>query len=1066
MLFNATQPEELRVALVDGQKLYDLDIEAAGREQKKANIYKALITRIEPSLEAAFVDYGAQRHGFLPLKEISRTYFNPAVDLSNGRVNIKDVLKEGQELTVQVEKEERGNKGAALTTFVSLAGRYLVLMPNNPRAGGVSRRIVGDDRNEIRDAMANLSVPDDMGLIVRTAGVGKNAEDLQWDLDYLVQLWKAVEKATQDRSAPFLVYQESNVIIRAIRDYLRNDISEILIDNKATYEKAKEFMQLVMPHNLNKIKYYDDNVPLFTRYQIESQIETAFRREVTLPSGGAIVIDHTEALLSIDINSAKATKGGDIEETALNTNREAAEEVARQLRLRDLGGLIVIDFIDMASPRNQRDVENTLKEALKMDRARVQVGRISRFGLLEMSRQRLKPSLGESSQIVCPRCEGQGTVRGIESLALSVLRIIEEDAMKEHTSKIIVQLPVDVATFLLNEKRSAVTEIENRQGVTVILVPNSQFETPHYDIHRIRENDVANASDKQSSYELATQKEGKSESISEPTPESLEEPAVKGIVPQQPVPKQAVQGGSILSRIWSFFSGLSEPKQAQKPTPSKTPSRSTQKPRNTRGGQGRSSSQKPSQRRRPQQRRQGQKTERKDNTRHPEQNKTPKDTRATQQKHSSTEDNKNRQPNRSSRGDQSNNTHAPSVVAESKTNTDTQRDGQQPSPTSAPHQDQSQGQKSKSSSGNTRRTRRGGRRRRRDNENSDAANTTANQNNFNPPSDTQKNDGDTAQPNTSNATANDRQTATGNTTTGQENIGNSREQNSNREHDANKPNRTENDSTNNPVSSNPTSPNATGSNTDTFTNNRAQSTSVVVGANETKRRQDPEQSTRHETSQKNPDHEREQAQDTHTDGSVTSSKSNAASQSSRKDQEVTSPFLPDQKKPANETRPPVTATKPQTDSSENHSNNLSNGHSSDKPKKNPDSAEKRSFSSDIEAKPVNPKLFENAPNTTDSRTNETKSAPITKHSHKDAQKPEASEQNRSTAREDTFRHRNHSNNVDSAVVSTPYTPSSNPTAAVASVSPLTDKRSDNNDGHGNTKEPALDNANNNKSSSS
>ena len=452
MLFNATQPEELRVAMVDGQRLYDLDIETAGREQKKANIYKGRITRIEPSLEAAFVDYGSERHGFLPLKEISRSYFKPGVKLGGGRVNIKDVLKEGTEVIIQVDKEERGNKGAALTTFISLAGRYLVLMPNNPRAGGVSRRIVGDERNLIRDALAALEIPEDMGLIVRTAGVGKNPEELQWDLDYLLQLWEAIDKASKERSSPFLIYQESNVIIRAIRDYLRKDIAEILIDDKETHKKASEFMELVMPHNLNKIKFYDDKVPLFTRYQIESQIETAFQREVRLPSGGAVVIDHTEALISIDINSSRATKGSDIEDTALNTNREAAEEIARQLRLRDLGGLVVIDFIDMYASRNQREVENTLKEALKMDRARVQIGRISRFGLLEMSRQRLRPSLGESVQIVCPRCEGHGTIRSIESLALSILRIIEEDSMKEQTARIVAQVPVNVATFLLNEK--------------------------------------------------------------------------------------------------------------------------------------------------------------------------------------------------------------------------------------------------------------------------------------------------------------------------------------------------------------------------------------------------------------------------------------------------------------------------------------------------------------------------------------------------------------------------------------------------------------------------------------
>jgi len=536
MLFNATQPEELRVALVDGQRLYDLDIESAGREQKKANIYKGRITRLEPSLEAAFVDYGSTRHGFLPLKEISRIYFDPSVDLSGGRINIKDVIKEGQEVIVQIEKEERGNKGAALTTFISLAGRYLVLMPNNPRAGGVSRRIVGDDRQEIRDALAALDIPLDMGIIVRTAGVGRNTEELQWDLNYLLQLWDAIEKAANEREAPFLIYQESNVIIRALRDYLRSDISELIVDERETYNRIREFMQLVMPHNLDKVKMYQEKVPLFTRFQIESQIETAFQREVRLPSGGAIVMDHTEALISIDINSSRATKGGDIEETALNTNCEAAEEIARQLRLRDLGGLIVIDFIDMTSNRNQREVENTLREALKMDRARVQIGRISRFGLLEMSRQRLRPSLGESSQVVCPRCQGQGTVRSTESLALSVLRIIEEEAMKEQTAKIVVQLPVNVATYLLNEKRQALTEIESRQKINLLLLPNESFETPHYDIQRIKTNEVSQLAAGQSSYEMTVEREEAPESMAETQKAQIEVPAVKSVVPSQPAP--------------------------------------------------------------------------------------------------------------------------------------------------------------------------------------------------------------------------------------------------------------------------------------------------------------------------------------------------------------------------------------------------------------------------------------------------------------------------------------------------------------------------------------------------
>ncbi|MCF6255622.1 MAG: ribonuclease E [Gammaproteobacteria bacterium] len=593
MLFNATQPEELRVAMVDGQRLYDLDIETAGREQKKANIYKARITRVEPSLEAAFVDYGADRHGFLPLKEISRSYFDPNAEKTGGRVNIKQVLKEGQEIIVQVEKEERGNKGAALTTFISLAGRYLVLMPNNPRAGGVSRRIVGEERNEIRDALAALDIPEDMGLIVRTAGVGKNPEELQWDLNYLLQLWEAIDKASKEGSSPFLIYQESDVIIRAIRDNLRKDISEILIDDKVIFDKATEFMQMVMPHNLNKLKYYNDSVPLFTRYQIESQIETAFKREVRLPSGGAIVIDHTEALISIDINSARSTKGSDIEETALNTNREAAEEVARQLRLRDLGGLVVIDFIDMSASRNQRDVENTLREALKMDRARVQIGRISRFGLLEMSRQRLRPSLGESVQIICPRCEGHGTIRGTESLALSILRIIEEDAMKEQTARIVVQVPVNVATFLLNEKRQAISDIEQRQGIKVVLIPNPTFDTPHYEVQRERTSDLAHDADSQASYSLAVEREEASESLDDKPKLTSETPAVKGVVPTAPAPQtstanESTQQSGFIKRIWSSLVGGSEnpetaPAKPVEKTESTKPAQNRGRNRNTSG---------------------------------------------------------------------------------------------------------------------------------------------------------------------------------------------------------------------------------------------------------------------------------------------------------------------------------------------------------------------------------------------------------------------------------------------------------------------------------------------------
>ncbi|MBA3732007.1 MAG: Rne/Rng family ribonuclease, partial [Gammaproteobacteria bacterium] len=442
ILINATQQEELRVAMVDGQKLYDLDIELPSREQRKSNIYKGTVTRVEPSLEAAFVNYGAERHGFLPLKEIVRSAFE-STDLDNGdKRSIRDLLKEGQELVVQVEREERGNKGAALTTFISLAGRYLVLMPNNPRAGGVSRRIEGEERDEIREALSQIEIPPGMGVIVRTAGVGRSQEELQWDLDYLTTLWEAIQRASAEKSAPFLVHQESNVILRALRDHLRNDIGEIMVDDASVFAQASEFMKHVMPHNLKKLKLYEDRVPLFNRFQVESQIESAFERMVYLPSGGVIVIDHTEALVSVDINSARATKGGDIEETALNTNLEAADEISRQLRLRDVGGLIVIDFIDMASGKNQREVENRLRDALRLDRARVQVGRISRFGLLEMSRQRLRPSLGESSQIVCPRCSGHGNIRGVESLALSVLRLMEEEAMKDKTGRVVAQLPV------------------------------------------------------------------------------------------------------------------------------------------------------------------------------------------------------------------------------------------------------------------------------------------------------------------------------------------------------------------------------------------------------------------------------------------------------------------------------------------------------------------------------------------------------------------------------------------------------------------------------------------------
>ncbi len=527
MLINATQPEELRVALVDGQRLYDLDIELASKEQRKSNVYKGRLVRIEPSLEATFVDYGADRHGFLPLKEVSRSLFLKEPTRGT-RIAIQEVLREGQEFVVQVDKEQRGHKGAALTTFISMAGRYLVAMPNNPRAGGVSRQIEGDERDEARKAMSALEVPEGMGVILRTAGVGRGVEELQWDLEYLVRLWNAIQEASQQRPAPFLIYQDRSSIIRAIRDYLRDDISEVLIDDETLYKKAQEFTQQVMPQSLAKLKLYQNHVPLFTRFQIESQIESAFDRGVSLPSGGSIVVATTEALTTIDINSARATRGSDIEETALNTNLEAADEIARQLRLRDLGGLIVIDFIDMLSQRNQRLVENRMREALKMDRARVQIGRISRFGLLEMSRQRLRPSLVEASHIVCPRCNGQGAIRTVESLALSILRVIEEEAMKEATSRIVVTLPIDEATFLLNEKRGDIVGIEKRHGILILLLPDPKLETPHYVVNRIRVSEVGTELAAEVSYKLAPSLQATTgETASAEKRSRPEEPAVK-----------------------------------------------------------------------------------------------------------------------------------------------------------------------------------------------------------------------------------------------------------------------------------------------------------------------------------------------------------------------------------------------------------------------------------------------------------------------------------------------------------------------------------------------------------
>ncbi|MDD1795687.1 ribonuclease E [Enterovibrio sp. ZSDZ42] len=566
MLINATQKEELRVALVDGQRLYDLDIESSGHESKKANIYKGRITRIEPSLEAAFVDYGSERHGFLPLKEIAREYF-PDNYSYQGRPNIKEVLKEGQEVIVQVDKEERGNKGAALTTFISLAGSYLVLMPNNPRAGGISRRIEGEERSQLKEAMSGLTLPQGMGLIVRTAGVGKSAEELEWDLKYLLNNWERIQGAAETKVSPFLIYQESDVIARAFRDYLRRDIGEVLIDSEKVYNQARERIQATRPDFLQRVKYYEGEVPLFSHYQIESQIESAFQREVRLPSGGSIVIDPTEALTSIDINSARATKGSDIEETALQTNLEAADEIARQLRLRDLGGLVVIDFIDMTPVRHQREVENRLREAVRMDRARVQIGRISRFGLLEMSRQRLSPSLAEASHHICPRCTGTGVVRDNESLSLSILRLIEEEALKENTSQVMAIVPVPVASYLLNEKRRSVQHVEKYHNVRVIVVPNANMETPHFEVVRVRGGDENTTL----SYELPQQleaireAESKEDAPAERIVKKREEPALQSFTaPASPMPAQQAKPAAkpadaapgLFSRLVSFVSGL------------------------------------------------------------------------------------------------------------------------------------------------------------------------------------------------------------------------------------------------------------------------------------------------------------------------------------------------------------------------------------------------------------------------------------------------------------------------------------------------------------------------------
>ncbi|MCX7193097.1 MAG: Rne/Rng family ribonuclease [Proteobacteria bacterium] len=578
MLFNATQPEELRVAIVDGQKLIDLDIEIAGKEQRKSNIYQAIITRIEPSLEACFVEYGGNRHGFLPFKEVAPQFHQPGC---GPRPSIKEALREGQELLVQIEKDERGNKGAALTTYISLAGRYIVLMPNNPNGGGVSRRIEGDERAELREVLSNLEVPDGMSIIARTAGIGRNEEELQWDLNYLNQLWTAIADAAKSEKAPSLIYLESSLVVRAIRDYFNPEIGEILIDTDEVYQQAHAFMSTVMPDNVNRIKRYVDDVPLFSRFQIEHQIESAHSREVRLPSGGAIVIDHTEALTAIDINSARATKGSDIEATAFNTNLEAAEEIARQMRLRDLGGLIVIDFIDMENSKNQRDVENRLRDSLRFDRARVQTAKISRFGLLELSRQRLQPSLGESNYITCPRCSGIGHIRGTESSALHILRIIQEEAMKDSSAAIHAQVPVDVATFLLNEKRSDLHRIESRLKVPITLIPNPHLETPNYSINRLRQDELSGEAP-QPSYTLVEKPE-ENKTAQEPQKGVRTVAAVKGITPVAPAPMKAEQPAAatpgLLSQIGGWFKSLvAAEKPVEAPAVSRPPRSRSERP--------------------------------------------------------------------------------------------------------------------------------------------------------------------------------------------------------------------------------------------------------------------------------------------------------------------------------------------------------------------------------------------------------------------------------------------------------------------------------------------------------
>jgi ribonuclease E len=589
ILINATQTEELRVAMVNGQRLYDLDIEVPSREQKKSNIYKGKITRVEPSLEAAFVNYGADRHGFLSFKEISTQYYREGVKAESGKISIKEAIKVDQEVIVQIEKEERGNKGAALTTFISLAGRFLVAMPQNPRAGGVSRRIEGEDRDELKKVLSELEMPENMGVIVRTAGVGRSTEEMQWDLDYLNQVWTAIETAGKEKPAPFLIYQESDIVVRALRDHYRADIGEILIDSQEAYQQAHDFMSMVMPNTISKLKKFDEDLPLFNRFQIESQIESAFSREVTLPSGGAIVIDHTEALISVDVNSARATKGSDIEETARQTNLEAADELARQLRIRDLGGLIVIDFIDMMQNKNQREVETRLRNAVYDDRARVQIGRISRFGLLEMSRQRLRPSLGESSQIVCPRCIGQGSIRDVESLSLAVLRLLEEEALKDNTGTILAKMPIQCATYLLNEKRDKIDDLEMRRKVKLVVIPDPNLETPHYEIERVKDNDThRHESNYKKSYELITEEDVVDlVEIATNNASPGEVAAVQRIEPPAPKPAAkpvpvAENGLGIFQRIWNALFVTTDKKKEE------PDQKSPQTTRDNRGSQNRS----------------------------------------------------------------------------------------------------------------------------------------------------------------------------------------------------------------------------------------------------------------------------------------------------------------------------------------------------------------------------------------------------------------------------------------------------------------------------------------------